>query len=74
MREALRPLIAGRGVELVELDVDDDPALEERFGDLVPVLIDGTPADGRALCHYRLDRDAVRQAIAARPTPRGGIA
>ena len=74
MREALRPLLAGRAVELVELDVDDDPDLEARFGDLVPVLIDGTPADGRTLCHYRLDRDAVRDALAARPTPRGGIA
>ena len=74
MREALRRLLAGRAVELVELDVDDDPVLEERFGDLVPVLIAGTPADGRALCHYRLDRDAVRDALAAGPTPRGGIA
>jgi len=74
MREALRPLLERRAVELVELDVDDDPVLEERFGDLVPVLIAGTPADRPALCHYRLDRDAVRDALAAGPTPRGGIA
>ena len=74
MREALRPLLAGRAVELVELDVDDDPELEERFGDLVPVLIDGEPRGGRELCHHRLDRGAVRAALAARETPPGGIA
>ena len=74
MRDALHPLITGRGVELIEIDVDAEPALEERFGDLVPVLIDGEPRGGRELCHHRLDRGAVRAALAARETPPGGIA
>jgi hypothetical protein len=39
MRGALAPLLAGRSVTLVELDVDADPALEARYGELVPVLI-----------------------------------
>jgi thioredoxin reductase (NADPH) len=39
------------------LDVDADPALETRYDELVPVL----EADGRELCHYFLDGDAVRR-------------
>ena len=40
------------GVAFEEIDVDQDPALEERYGELVPVLAD---AAGNELCHYRLD-------------------
>lgn len=43
------------GVPVDELDVDADPALEARWGALVPVLL----ADGRELCHYRLDAEAL---------------
>lgn len=41
-------------VELI--DVDEDAALEQRFGERVPVLV----ADDKELCHYFLDADAVR--------------
>jgi hypothetical protein len=64
MRDALLPLIAGRDVELIELDVDADDALESRFGELVPVLLLGDVATGRELCHYHLDAEAVRRALA----------
>ena len=37
------------------VDVDRHPELEEKWGDKVPVLLDG----GRELCHYFLDVDAV---------------
>jgi len=63
MRDALAPLVAGRGVTVDERDVDADAALESRYGDLVPVLLLGGPDDGRELCHYRLDAAAVRRAI-----------
>ncbi|MEO8849468.1 MAG: glutaredoxin family protein [Casimicrobiaceae bacterium] len=63
MRTALMPLIAKRGIELVELDVDDDPQLTERFGDLVPVLLAGDADSGRELCHYVLDPQRVRDAL-----------
>ena len=36
-------------------DVDAEPALEREFGDRVPVLFAGDPADGAELCHFRLD-------------------
>ena len=63
MRAALSPLIARRGIELVELDVDDDPLLAERYGELVPVLLAGDAESGRELCHYVLDPQRVRDAL-----------
>jgi hypothetical protein len=37
------------------VDVDAHPRLEEKWGDKVPVVLDGE----RELCHYYLDHDAV---------------
>ena len=56
MQEALNPLQAEIGFHLEYVDVDSDPALEVRFGELVPVLMAGD----RELCHYSLDPGAVR--------------
>ncbi len=61
MREAVLPLAGGAGIAVHEIDVDADPALEERWGDLVPVLLAGE----RELCHYRLDRGALAAFLAA---------
>ena len=52
MREAASAMLARTGATLVEVDVDADPALEARWGDKVPVLLDGDTA----LCFHRLDR------------------
>ena len=46
--------------EIEVVDVDRHPALEERWGDKVPVLLDGE----RELCHYYLDADAVDARLA----------
>ncbi len=73
MRAALAPLVAGRDVTVVELDVDADPALEARYNEDVPALLDGGPADGRMLARWRLDAaaaDAVRAAVAGAPAIR----
>ena len=48
-------------VPVLEIDVDADPALEARWGAQVPVLL----AEGREVCHYRLDTRAL-DAILAR--------
>lgn len=45
------------------LDVDADPALLERFDELVPVLF-GAP-DAPELCHYFLDVAKVRAYLAS---------
>lgn len=46
--DALRPIYA---FTLEVVDVDDDIALEQRYGHLVPVLV----ANGEEICHYHLD-------------------
>ena len=50
--EALRPV---HGFDLVVIDVDENEALERRFGERVPVLLAGE----RELCHYFLDPAAL---------------
>ena len=64
MRVALEPLAARFGATVSELDVDTDAALEERYGERIPVLLLGSPADGVELCHYSLDSTAVHRALA----------
>ncbi|MGZ5202487.1 MAG: glutaredoxin family protein [Telluria sp.] len=48
----------GQSFEVDVVDVDADPALVERFDELVPVLFGRL--DEPALCHYFLDESAVR--------------
>lgn len=60
MAAALAPLRQEFGFDLRIVDVDSDPALEERYGELVPVLMHGETE----LCHYFLDEKAVRAYLA----------
>jgi hypothetical protein len=60
MRETVASLLAAAGGALQEIDVDTDPALEARWGERVPVLLDGE----RELCHYRVDRAALTAYLA----------
>lgn len=55
MEAALEPLLELFGVTVEVVDVDADEALEERWGELVPVLLHGDTE----LCHYFLDRTRV---------------
>ena len=64
MRIALGPLAARFGATVSELDVDTDAALEDRYGERIPVLLLGSPPDGVELCHYSLDGAAVHRALA----------
>lgn len=57
MINGLRELQAGGGFELKIVDVDSDPALEARYGELVPALV---AADGE-ICHYHLDAARVHE-------------
>lgn len=66
MLEALKAMqAAGQQFAIDVIDVDADPALLERFDELVPVLF-GDPA-APELCHYFLDPEAVRSYLAAPP-------
>jgi glutaredoxin len=51
MAQALRSL----GVPFEEIDVDSDPALDELYGENVPVLL----KDGAELCRHRLSAEAI---------------
>ena len=59
--QALAP--QGRPFEVAVIDVDADPALVERFDELVPVLYGRL--DAPELCHYFLDEGAVRRYLEA---------
>lgn len=64
MLVALRAL-AGEQVPVDVIDVDADPALVERYDELVPVLVghrDNQPPE--QLCHYFLNENVVREFLA----------
>ena len=52
----LKPLQDELGFVIDVVDVDHHPALEARYGELVPVLAAG----GTEICHYHLDADRLR--------------
>lgn len=54
--DALEPIASEFGWTIEVFDVDQDPALEARWDELVPVLLHGD----HELCHYRLDEARVR--------------
>ena len=45
--------------EVEVIDIDRHPALEARWGDKVPVLLDAE----QEICHYYLDEAALRRAV-----------
>ena len=65
MQDALRPLAAQRGAEVVVMDIDDPAhaALEAAWSDKIPVLFAGDPEPPNELCHYRLDIARVTAAL-----------
>ncbi|MDP1985257.1 MAG: glutaredoxin family protein [Sulfuritalea sp.] len=60
--EALRGESGAVFFDIDVVDVDADPALEAKYNELVPVLVDG---EGRELCHYFLDAAKVREYLGA---------
>ena len=60
MLEELAALPAARGIAVQVSDVDRDPALRERYGHKIPVLL----LAGELVCHGRLDPDEVHKALA----------
>ncbi len=67
MEAALRPLIGAALLEVIDIDAPGHAALEARYGDAVPVLFAGDPADGRELCRHRLDAGRVLASLAESP-------
>lgn len=57
---ALAPHRARLGFSVQEVDIDLDPALEARYGTLIPVL---AGPDGAEICHYFLDEAALTDCL-----------
>ena len=64
MLAQLRPIADAHGAEIRVVDVDADPALEDAYGNDVPVLFSGDLAGGAELCRHRLDAARVAAAFA----------
>jgi len=60
--QALRGEIGMVQFDIMVIDVDADPVLEQKYDELVPVLVD---VEGRELCHYVLDVTKVREYLGA---------
>jgi len=60
MLAALKQFQGRYSFEVEVIDVDRHPHLEEKWGDKVPVLLDGD----REICHYFLDEAAVDARLA----------
>jgi glutaredoxin len=58
-REAVRAASAGREVELVEVDITLDPAVERDFRERIPVLT----LDGEELFEFFVDQDALKERL-----------
>jgi hypothetical protein len=50
----------GMAASVTEVDISTDPALEERYGLEIPVLM----VNGRKVAKYRLSEDALRRILA----------
>jgi len=62
LRSTLQPL-QSRDLEVECIDISGDPVLEERYGTQVPVI----EMEGRVLCRYFLDADALRESLSGLP-------
>ena len=67
-RDAIAVVCAELGESYVEVDIDTDPALRERFTHEVPV----TFVDGRQHDFWRVDPERLRNALRTPPPGAGG--
>jgi glutaredoxin len=58
-RATVRDVLAGRDVEVLEVDVTLDPVLERRYGERIPVIA----LDGEELFDYVVDPDLLRDRL-----------
>ena len=68
--EALEPVARQYGWEIKVVDIEQDPVLEARWDELIPVVL----VDGVEICHHRLDAEAVHACCKAFPIKSIGFA
>ena len=59
MEEELRPFIQKYNISVQRQYIDNDSALQDLYGDKVPVLT----LNDEIICHYFLDADILRDTI-----------
>ena len=57
MLEAVEHLLIGRNIEIVMVDIAEDPVLIASYGEDIPVLFAGS----YEICRHRLDADRLLQ-------------
>ena len=69
MLAEVRPIAKAHDAVVEVIDVDEPryAALEAEWGERVPALFAGEPANGALLCHYHLDRERVLSALREPP-------
>jgi glutaredoxin len=60
-RAVIARVCADLGEEYVEVSIDDDPALQERYAEEIPVTL----VDGRQHDFWRVDEQRLRAALGA---------
>lgn len=68
MRAGLQALQSEFVFQLIELDIDRHPELARRYSARIPVL----ELDGREVCHFFLDEQALRERLTAAEATRTG--
>ena len=63
MKERLEPIVLEAGVSFVVVDVDSDPVLRERWGNEIPVLLDG---EGSLVAKVRDTEAKIRRRLLSR--------
>ncbi|WP_207947778.1 glutaredoxin family protein [Occultella glacieicola] len=58
-RRAVRAVCEPDGVAWAEVDIDTDPGLQDRYGELVPVVT----VDGVQVGYWRIDPERIRSAL-----------
>ena len=62
-RAVVAQVCAELGESYDEISILDDPALQERFGEEIPVTV----VDGRQVSFWRIDEDRLRAALLTTP-------
>lgn len=63
MRDVLRPFQEEWGFQLEVIDVDEFPELEQKYNDLVPVLLH----NDIEICHWHLDENKLLAYLSSLP-------
>ncbi|NHN55323.1 glutaredoxin family protein [Calidifontibacter sp. DB0510] len=65
--EVVRAECTAAGVPWQVVDIADDPVLQQRYAELIPVVL----VDGREVGHWRIEVSALRRALRPRWWQRG---